>query len=560
MNRILSILIALLLVMPAGAQQRRKTTAKKAPVAQKSARTAAPAKKQKTAVASAGKKGKTAQRPAARKGKTARPAAKGKGTPVYTNSEIRGLQNQRAQIKKKIQEQERLLKANKADVKQRLSNLLVINSEIDERKKSIEGIQREITHIEGNIDLLKAQLATLEQQLNERKEKYVKSLRYMARHRNVQDQLMFVFSAKNLGQMYRRLRFVREYAAFQRAQGELVKAKQEQIAAKQNELKKEKGNKNTLLRKDQQEHDQLQTKQAEQQQVVTSLQKQQKAIQGIIDDQRKKDQELNATIDRLIAEEVAKARARAAEEARKKAAAEAAAKKKRAEELARKKAAAEAAARENQRRIAEAREREARAKRAAREAARRDAAERERAEREARQAQAEREAAERKAEVEKRRHEREVAEVKKEESEATFYSSVDRKLSNNFVNNKGRLPIPITGKYRIVSHYGQYNVEGLKNVRLDNKGINILGSPGAQARAIFDGEVTAVANVAGTNMVLVRHGSYISVYCNLSSVLVHRGQRVSTRQALGTVGADNILQFQLRRETSKLNPEVWLGR
>ena len=257
---------------------------------------------------------------------------------------------------------------------------------------------------------------------------------------------------------------------------------------------------------------------------------------------------------------MAKARARAAEEARKKAAAEAAAKKKRAEELARKKAAAEAAARENQRRIAEAREREARAKRAAREAARRDAAERERAEREARQAQAEREAAERKAEVEKRRHEREVAEVKKEESEATLYSSVDRKLSNNFVNNKGRLPIPITGKYRIVSHYGQYNVEGLKNVRLDNKGINILGSPGAQARAIFDGEVTAVANVAGTNMVLVRHGSYISVYCNLSSVLVHRGQRVSTRQALGTVGADNILQFQLRRETSKLNPEVWLGR
>ena len=560
MNRLLSILIALLLVMPSGAQQRRKTTAKKAPVAQKSARTAVPAKKQKTAAASAGNKGKTAQRPAAKKGKTAKPAAKGKSTPVYTNSEIRGLQNQREQIKKKIQEQERLLKANKADVKQRLSNLLVINSEIDERKKSIEGIQREITHIEGNIDLLKAQLATLEQQLNERKEKYVKSLRYMARHRNVQDQLMFVFSAKNLGQMYRRLRFVREYAAFQRAQGELVKAKQEQIAAKQNELKKEKGNKNTLLRKDQQEHDQLQTKQAEQQQVVTSLQKQQKAIQGIIDDQRKKDQELNATIDRLIAEEVAKARARAAEEARKKAAAEAAAKKKRAEELARKKAAAEAAARENQRRIAEAREREARAKRAAREAARRDAAERERAEREARQAQAEREAAERKAEVEKRRHEREVAEVKKEESEATLYSSVDRKLSSNFVNNKGRLPIPITGKYRIVSHYGQYNVEGLKNVRLDNKGINILGSPGAQARAIFDGEVTAVANVAGTNMVLVRHGSYISVYCNLSSVLVHRGQRVSTRQALGTVGADNILQFQLRRETSKLNPEVWLGR
>ena len=103
-------------------------------------------------------------------------------------------------------------------------------------------------------------------------------------------------------------------------------------------------------------------------------------------------------------------------------------------------------------------------------------------------------------------------------------------------------------------------VEGLKNVRLDNKGINILGSPGAQARAIFNGEVSAVFAFGGTSVVMVRHGSYISVYCNLRSVSVSRGQKVSTRQTLGTLGTDNILQFQLRRETAKLNPEVWLGR
>ena len=102
---------------------------------------------------------------------------------------------------------------------------MVINSEIDERQKNIDNIQKDITHIEGNIGLLKTQLATLESQLKERQQKYLKSLRYMARHRKIQDQLMFVFSAKNLSQMYRRMRFVREYAAFQRAQGELVKAK-----------------------------------------------------------------------------------------------------------------------------------------------------------------------------------------------------------------------------------------------------------------------------------------------------------------------------------------------
>ena len=84
--------------------------------------------------------------------------------------------------------------------------------------------------------------------------------------------------------------------------------------------------------------------------------------------------------------------------------------------------------------------------------------------------------------------------------------------------------------------------------------------PGASARSIFDGEVSAVVSVAGQLVVMVRHGDFISVYCNLKNVNVRKGQRVSTRQVLGTVGQDNILQFQLRRETTKLNPEVWLGR
>lgn len=124
----------------------------------------------------------------------------------------------------------------------------------------------------------------------------------------------------------------------------------------------------------------------------------------------------------------------------------------------------------------------------------------------------------------------------------------------------GRLPMPITGNYKIVSHFGQYQVDGLKGVTLDNKGINIMGSSGCQARAIYDGEVSAVIGYGGNMVVMVRHGAYISVYCNLKSVSVSRGQKVTTRQTLGTIGPDRILQFQLRKERSKLNPEVWLGR
>lgn len=469
---------------------------------------------------------------------------------------IKGLQKEQAQIKQQIKQQEQKLKSNERDVKKRLQNLMVINTEIADKRKSIDTIRRDISTLDGNIGRLNLRLRELERQLEDKKQKYVKSMRYMHRNSSIQSRLMFVFSAKNFTQMYRRMRFMREYASYQRAQGEMVKAKQAEITRKHEELTAAKQQKSTLLSRGEQERRNLESKQSEQQQVVSTLKQQQKTIQHIIDKQRKKDAELNAQIDRLIAQEVERARARAAAEAKRKAEAEAA--KKRAEELARKKAEAEAAARENARRIAEAKEKEERLK--AQAAASRNAKERAEAEKAAKAAEKARRDAERKAAKEAEEHAKAVAAAKKSSDESFRMDSEDRRISGNFEGNRGRLPMPITGPYKIVSHFGQYNVEGLKNVKLDNKGINIQGKGGAQARSIFDGEVSAVFSFGGTTGVMVRHGSYISVYCNLSSVSVHRGQKVSTRQVLGTVGSDNILQFQLRKETAKLNPESWLGR
>ena len=140
----------------------------------------------------------------------------------------------------------------------------------------------------------------------------------------------------------------------------------------------------------------------------------------------------------------------------------------------------------------------------------------------------------------------------------------DRKLSGTFERNKGRLPIPVTGPYVIVGHYGQYQVEGLRNVRLDNKGIDIKAKQGAMARTIFDGEVTAVFQYNGLANVLVRHGSYISVYCNLESVIVRQGSQLKTRDVIGQISTDadgnTVLHFQLRKEKSKLNPELWIAK
>ena len=441
---------------------------------------------------------------------------------------VQALQNQRQKLQQQIKEQEKKLRTNQQDVKKRLQNLMIINTEIEGKRRTIDTIRRNISELDVEIDSLCRQLETLQDELNECKRRYVKSMRYLHRNKSNQSQLMFIFSADNLTQMVRRMRFMREYAAYQHVQGDEVKAQQEAVNNKFQEISVAKRQKTQLLVKGEWERKDLEGKQTEQKNVVKSLQKEQRSIQNIIAQQKRKDAALNAQIDRLIAEEVARQKARAAAEAKRRAEAEAARKRaaaearKRAEE-ARKKAEAEAAA-------AKTKE--------AREEARRRAMEHAKAE-------------------ENARREEETA---RKAEESLLTPAEDLRISGSFESNRGRLPIPITGAYRIVSHFGQYNVEGLHNVTLDNKGINIKGEAGAQARSIFDGEVSAVFSFGGTVVVMVRHGSYISVYCNLSSVNVRRGQKVTTRQALGRVGQDNILQFQLRKETQKLNPESWLGR
>ena len=435
---------------------------------------------------------------------------------------VQALQNQRQQIQQQIKEQEKRLRTNQVDVKKRLQSLMVINNEIADKRRTIDTIRRNIDTLDVEIERLCAQLDDLQEDLNKCKQRYIKSMRYLHRNRSDQSQLMFIFSADNLTQMFRRIRFMREYAAYQHVQGDKVKAQQESVDQKLQEISLARRQKTTLLAQDEQERRSLEGKQEEQQNVVKSLQREQKTIQGIIAQQKKKDAALNAQIDRLIAEEVARQKARAAAEAKRRAEAEAA--KKRAAELARKKA--EEARKRAEQEAVEAKTKEAReeARRRARELA------------------------------------REEENARKKAEEALHAPTEDMRISGSFESNRGRLPIPITGAYRIVSHFGQYNVEGLKNVTLDNKGINIRGEAGAQARSIFDGEVSGIFSFGGTMVVMVRHGSYISVYCNLASVSVRRGQKVGIRQALGRLGQDNILQFQLRRETAKLNPESWLGR
>ena len=141
----------------------------------------------------------------------------------------------------------------------------------------------------------------------------------------------------------------------------------------------------------------------------------------------------------------------------------------------------------------------------------------------------------------------------------------DIKLSGSFESNKGKLPIPITGAYLVVGEYGVQNVAGMKDVKQNNLGLDIQGQEGAQARAVFDGTVSSIFQQGkGQIGVLIRHGSYISVYCNLSETRLKKGDKVKTSDIVGDIQVSEdglpILHFQLHKESTRLNPSDWLRR
>lgn len=507
--RTLLLLFFLIFALPLSAQSRGKVTSSKKATTTTTAKKAATQKK---------------------------PAQAAQKKPVDKKTQLKNEKAATQQARQKSQAQ--LAQLNK-NVKASLDSVLVLDHQIIREQTSIDSLNKDITSLGFVIDTLNTQLGKLQHDLDIKKKRYAKAMVYMRKNRSVQNKLMFIFSADNFSQMVRRFRYMQEYSKFQKAQGELLKEKQLEVRTKQNELLAAKTQKEHNLRTVEEKKKSLQSMKSNCQTQVAFLNQNISTVQKQIQEYQKKEQSLNAEIDRIIQAEIEAARRaeaerkRKAEEARRKA----------EEEKARKLAEAKVAA-EKARKAAEAAD-----------AARRSA--KTPAEKNTAKANAD------KARADLKTAEANVKSVERSKTE-TWKSDTgaDAKLSSNFASNKGRLPIPITGNYSIVGHYGNYSVAGLRNVTLDNKGIDIRGQQGCAARAVFDGIVSSVFQYGGAYSVMLRHGSYISVYSGLSSVSVRKGQSVKTRAALGAVGKDAdgryVLHFQLRNESTRLNPEQWV--
>lgn len=417
---------------------------------------------------------------------------------AQNSKKVKELKQQQSKLKTELQNSKTQLSKTQKRVKSGQQNVDYLGALVNNRLKRIHELEEELNKLEDDIIRMQKDITRIDSELRLRRQRLKAAIRNARVQRENHDPLVFIFSAKTVSQMYRRARYAREYVVYQHNLSGQVLQKQAELLKAQNRLLEAKSRKSAKLNEIMEQRKSLNEQQMQEKERVAGLKKKESGLKGKVAEQQKQLAALDRKIEEVIAYEIEQARKKAEEEARKK------------------------------------------------------------------------KAAAKKTTTTKTKQPASTSKPKTETKPATtqksgsWLTAADRQLNGTFEQNKGRLPVPITGQYMLGNRFGIYNVPGMKNVQLDNKGTDYVGRPGARARAIFDGVVTSVFQFSGTRNVLVRHGSYISVYCNLSSTIVQKGQKVRARDILGTVANDGsgncTLHFQLRKETTKLNPEAWIGR
>jgi septal ring factor EnvC (AmiA/AmiB activator) len=139
------------------------------------------------------------------------------------------------------------------------------------------------------------------------------------------------------------------------------------------------------------------------------------------------------------------------------------------------------------------------------------------------------------------------------------------RLSAEFYANQGKLPWPVEKGF-ISREFGQQPHPLVKNVVINNRGIDIRTEKNAKARAVFEGTVTSIVTLPGMQKtVIVRHGEYFTVYANLEEVFVKAGQQVTLKQELGIIHTSEEddkteIHFEIWKDAQTMNPAGWIAR
>ena len=444
-------------------------------------------------------------------------------TIIFANKSQRSIKQEQQRTNKEISETTKKIDENKKQTREQVNQLNRLSAEIQEKSDSITYLKQSIDSIDGSMSLLSDSITKMESSLVLLRQKYGEVLRSIRKTRHTSNNVAFLFSSNTLSDVFRRTRYLRQFASWQNNKTNELQNAIMSVSNAKNHLVKLHTNKASSIKKVSATQAALQDNEKRQSQIIANLGEERASLEAYLKEKQQEARQLDAQLNKMIAQQQKEAEKRRKEE-----------EKKRKEEEKRRK--------EEQKKAL---------------------------------AQKKKEEQQKKKQQEKQQQEKQDKATKQEsttpqEDVATSQPdtpkpSIGQGPTYDFERNKGCMPYPVLGKYRVVGKFGRQKHPQFPNIQTDNSGIDIELLSSGSAIAIFEGTVSAIFRQPGYNtIVMVRHGEYLSIYANLSSISVRTGDKVKANQVIGTVYAnpedDNrrIMHFEVRKETTKLNPQHWV--
>lgn len=429
---------------------------------------------------------------------------KSKKQPAKKSKTSADAKKRKKQTQQQIKKTKQELKEAEAELNRNLRKVSKLEGDIARSTANSARLRARIDSISAAALAVKDSIAANEAELQRLRDLYIRAVRSSRKNRREMNATTFIFSARTFRQARRRMNYLEEFSAWRkRKTGEInsvIKSLEEQRAA----LEEMKVKVRNLQREALAEERRLRADKTELSTAVGSLKGKKKELNAMLRRQQSQLLELDREIERLIRKEIEEQQRREAEEARKRAAEEAAAK---------------AAA------------------------------------------------AKKKSDLSDKSDRSDKTDKSGKSAQPAPAPAKQPKIdqSGNFAAQKGKLPSPLSHTYVIVQGFGIQKHHSVKTLEINNPGVDLETASGATARAVYPGRVSAVFRQDGLgHVVLIRHGEYLTVYANIATIKVAKGDNVKTGDVIGTVAQSDTnpdrgqLHFEIRHERQKINPMQWL--
>lgn len=406
------------------------------------------------------------------------------------------LQRQKVRLQDEIELANKILSETKKNQELSLGTIQTVQQKLKLRQNLVRTLDKEMVLLDKNIRKTNSDIDTLEKKITKLKEDYARMIRQANKSKNKYSRLMFVLSSSNFNQAIRRMEYLKQYSEFRRRQVEEINSKQLALNEKIEKLNSQKSRKSVLKTQMEREEAKLIAEKLEQEKTIKDLRSRETEIAAELKSKQKQAKKVEGEIQRIIAAEIKKAKARAIrgqieDEAK----------------LVGLVAKKDFSAKTTNKQL--------------------------------------------KVLIENKKKEIRAAGQKVAATPKQYSLTPEaKKLAANFAANRSRLPWPVV-RGLVVEKFGSHRHPIAQNVIVTNNGIDIATERGLKTKAVFEGKVLSAIRVPNAGYgIILEHGSYFSVYFNLAEVYVKIGDKIKVGQELGLIYTD--LQNQ-----TKLHFEIW---